>query len=723
MVKLLICGDLCGPTNWKCLCERLATLQESHGPFDILFLVGKLFKDENDYLECVKVIQLTIPTYFYDRTGVPLDILYNSMHQIVPEIIEPTKYLPKNLCLLKNSTTTPNINIGISNLHGLVVGFINSSTKMNDNTKIMDEMKEITSKPLYKGCDIVLSSEWPYEIHQFIPITELDFLKENQVSISRGSTLVSDCVEMLRPRYHFAGNGDIYYQRAPYTNNIDGMISPVTRFISLATVSDSKEKSKKYLHALALEPISNLSNDDIQQKPDNTTENPYVKVSGSSGQPVAKRFKFDDSHVNTGAMFYGSNGLTHNAPSDTSRILFIGNVPRNATENVLLKALPGAKSIRKVDGKSYIFVEFNDHQSARAVYLESTSVGIMVEDRTLSVGWAKDKEPNSNNNLQLQPTDSDSKTLFMGNLCSQVSLDDIRKLFHAYTNLNIIRPEGRDYSFLEFNSHADATEVVASTQPYILGGNQLILAWAKGKPADRVLSSTHQQDCWFCLASPSIKTHLICSVGEYVYIAMPKGSVTDMHVLIAPIECVPNRLHLTAIAKDELIRYEKAINSMLRTRRLYPVAFERAIRTKCKDHMQQHIVPISYEDVKAGSFQAFLKTISSYKLSFHEITCAEQDIDTVVLTMPGGPYQEFFYISIPVLDDGKKDVVYRRFVYLHEEKSRFQMSLGNEICANIIGQPERGNWKNCTLDDESESKLTEAFIDKFGPYDPMRAEA
>ena len=48
------------------------------------------------------------------------------------------------------------------------------------------------------------------------------------------------------------------------------------------------------------------------------------------------------------------------------------------------------------------------------------------------------------------------------------------------------------------------------------------------------------------------------------------------------------------------------------------------------------------------------------------------------------------------------------------------MSLGNEICANIIGQPERGNWKNCVLDDESEAKLTEVFIKKFGTYDPMR---
>ena len=721
MVKLLICGDIHGPSSWKCLSERLIPLQESHGPFDVLFLVGKLFQDENDYLECIKVIQLTIPTYFYDRTGIPLDILYNSTHQIVPEIIEPKKYLPKNLYLLKNTTTTPNINIGISNVQGLVVGFVKNDPNMTDNTKIMNEIKAITSKPLYKGCDIVLSSEWPHEIHQFIPITELDFLKENHISISRGSALISECAEMLRPRYHFAGNGDIFYQRSPYSNNVDGMISPVTRFISLASVSESKEKSKKYLHALALEPISNLSNDDIQQKPDNTTENPYVKVSTSS-QPATKRFKHDDSHVNTGAMFYGSNGLTHNAPSDSSKILFIGNVPRYATENVLLKALPGAKSVRKVEGKSYIFVEFSDHQSAQAIYLESTTTGIVIEGRTLSVGWAKDKEsnPSANTNLQLQPTDSNSKTLFIGNISSQISLDDIRKVFHSYTNLNIIRPDGRDYSFLEFNSHADATEVVSNTQPYILDGKELVIAWAKGKPADRAATSTHQHDCWFCLASPSIKTHLICSVGEHVYIAMPKGSVTDLHVLIAPIECVPNRLHLTAIAKDEFNRYEKAISSMLKTSRLYPVLFERAIRTKSKDHMQQHIVPVTYEDVKAGSFQAFLKTISNYKLSFHEITAADQDIDTVVLTMPGGPYQEFFYISIPVLDDGKKEVIHRRFVYLHEEKSRFQMSLGNEICANIIGQPERGNWKNCVLDDESEAKLTEAFIKKFGTYDPMR---
>jgi hypothetical protein len=44
--------------------------------------------------------------------------------------------------------------------------------------------------------------------------------------------------------------------------------------------------------------------------------------------------------------------------------------------------------------------------------------------------------------------------------------------------------------------------------------------------------------------------------------------------------------------------------------------------------------------------------------------------------MEGGPYQEFFYISIPVDDRGNN----KRFVYVHEDnKKRFPMSIGNEV--------------------------------------------
>ncbi|CAN0394020.1 unnamed protein product, partial [Scytosiphon promiscuus] len=38
-------------------------------------------------------------------------------------------------------------------------------------------------------------------------------------------------------------------------------------------------------------------------------------------------------------------------------------------------------------------------------------------------------------------------------------------------------------------------------------------------------------ECWFCLASPQLEDHLVCSVADEVYLAQPKASVCVSWVL------------------------------------------------------------------------------------------------------------------------------------------------------------------------------------------------
>jgi len=50
----------------------------------------------------------------------------------------------------------------------------------------------------------------------------------------------------------------------------------------------------------------------------------------------------------------------------------------------------------------------------------------------------------------------------------------------------------------------------------------------------------------------------------------------------------------------------------------------------------------------------------------------------VVVSMEGGPFQEYFYISVPVGDSDSTRK--RRFVYVHADPtSRFPMHFGNEV--------------------------------------------
>ena len=40
-----------------------------------------------------------------------------------------------------------------------------------------------------------------------------------------------------------------------------------------------------------------------------------------------------------------------------------------------------------------------------------------------------------------------------------------------------------------------------------------------------------------------------------------------------------------------------------------------------------------------------------------------------------------------------------------------------QIAANILGRPERANWKNCLVSDDDEIKNVETFRALFKPFD------
>ena len=111
------------------------------------------------------------------------------------------------------------------------------------------------------------------------------------------------------------------------------------------------------------------------------------------------------------------------------------------------------------------------------------------------------------------------------------------------------------------------------------------------------------------------------SVGEHSYLALPRGGVTSKHVLIAPIECVPSRVHLTATAKAEMIRFQDCVESMFHSLGLVSLRFERALRTTgSRDHMQAHMIPLPASATQLSkSFTIFLQKASAYQLKFHEI--------------------------------------------------------------------------------------------------------
>ncbi len=54
--------------------------------------------------------------------------------------------------------------------------------------------------------------------------------------------------------------------------------------------------------------------------------------------------------------------------------------------------------------------------------------------------------------------------------------------------------------------------------------------------------------CWFCLGSPTVEKHLVVGLAQKVYLALPKGTLTDGHVLIVPISHISSSIDLDEVA-------------------------------------------------------------------------------------------------------------------------------------------------------------------------------
>lgn len=138
MKKFLFCGDV--NSQWETLIERVRKLQaSSHGPFHGLFCVGSFFENEEEYFQLAHSLDFPIPTFVLDRTGYSTD--FNP---------------PRNVVFLEAA--------GLETLCGVTVCSFGANASVEDTNELLKRLSE----PSYKGCDIMLSKEWPAHVLQLL---------------------------------------------------------------------------------------------------------------------------------------------------------------------------------------------------------------------------------------------------------------------------------------------------------------------------------------------------------------------------------------------------------------------------------------------------------------------------------------------------------------------------------------------------------------------------
>jgi len=862
MVKLLITGSLSDNQGWDTLVARLHALQASnHGPFDCVLVAGSLFPNEALMRYAVGAeaagqaaagqaggnkAALPIPCYAIDMPQWAAQGYYQLPGGNGEAVGDPTaagplmdpsrgrKRLPQHFNYIASEihadqTSGASASAGLATLHSLTVAYQNEDAKEED----VALLRKSCSRAAYRGCDVLLTSAWPAELHHFLGAAELEALRGLQVGLGSGSASAAVCATVVLPRYHVSGgtaSRRVFFQRAPYVNTSSGRVAaPATRFVSLAHVGSAAApgadpKTAKYIHALALEPIVHMTSAAICEVPPGSTDCPYSagtvihnsqdlsrkRPAASETADDSKRFRAEGVGATAGANFFGSAGVGPGGvrvgakpmntipPSTDATLLFLGGLPPMSSEDIM-KLLPGSVSVRRPDGKSFGFADFASHAEAKRVVEEAVKRAVLMGGRPITIGWAAaSNKPANPPALPLppgqalapgllpppkaaaadntQPLSADCRVLFLGNLPPDVPVEvpGVAPLFASITSTFVgvkafRRVPNKRYAFVEFGSHGEAmfafdyarkhgpikitgakrgiftqtdssgTEI-AIVDPAGLEEYEISVSWTTtanatatpvANPLIRKLprssydagsyappslrknliasgpTGDHAADCWFCLASPTVKTHLIVSIADHAYLALPVGAMHPLHCLICPIECASSKTVLPAECLAEMLKFQIAVEQLYRRLDMAMLTYERAVNTRGRNHMQVHCIPVplnrvNYADAAlsatvqklasastraAGAGADAEATPATQDLIMHELDEEEAGgVEAVVANMQGGPYSQYFHCSVPVpvtvqeadadAADGSKaedstnfagtDWRHKRYLYVHK---------------------------------------------------------
>lgn len=207
-----------------------------------------------------------------------------------------------------------------------------------------------------------------------------------------------------------------------------------------------------------------------------------------------------------------------------------------------------------------------------------------------------------------------------------------------------------------------------------------------------------QQPCWFCLSNVDAEKYLVVSVADHCYVAMPKGPLTDDHIMILSIGHIQSIVAAPQEVRDEMQKYKDAFTLMFDKVGKVPVMFERNYKTQ---HLQLQIVPVPKPCSKAlrSSF------VNTAQLKNLDLAFLEKDQQIWDMVNEGCPY---FYVELP---DGTR--------LFSTKMHNFPLQFGREVLATraLLNCEDKIDWRSCELEKEEQTGLVKKLQQSFKPFD------
>ncbi|KAL5201133.1 hypothetical protein ABZP36_035487 [Zizania latifolia] len=596
-LRILLAGDANGRLNQ--LFKRVASVNQSTGPFHVLLCVGQFFSsdagdgegngDVADYLEGRAAVP--IPTYFTGDYGPAAPRLLAKAAAGARGFSPGGIQICNNLFWLRGSARFT--------LHGLSVVYLSGKKGPGGpgcySQDDVDALQALAEEPGI--VDLFLTNEWPAGVTNGADTSNVP----SQILDPHGYDLVvAELVAEIKPRYHIAGSKGVFYAREPYIND---SAAHFTRFIGLANVGN-KEK-QKFIHAISPTPASIMSSAEIHARPPNTTLSPYI--SPEKSVPVEEAPKRPAEDADLQYWRYDVKKQRH-GEAGGNRLCFkftaSGSCPRGNE------------------------CRYRHDEEARGHYNRNVCFDFLNKGKC-------EKGPEC-------------------------------KYAHSLSDEGAVR---------DIKPHSERRRVESS--------------------------------CWFCLSSPDVESHLVISIGDGYYCALPKGPLVPNHVLVIPVEHCSSTLAMPVEAEAELGRYKDALGKYFGKQGKTAVYFEWVSQHSHHANLQVVPVPLS----KAASVKKIFH-LAAQRLGF-EFSVVNPDGDAKhgreLLRSQYDRKSSLFYVELP---EGSV------LLHLVDSNEKFPAQFGREVLAGLLSMADRADWRNCKISKEEEIQMVDDFKQGFHEFDP-----
>ncbi|EPQ26620.1 uncharacterized protein PFL1_05941 [Pseudozyma flocculosa PF-1] len=267
------------------------------------------------------------------------------------------------------------------------------------------------------------------------------------------------------------------------------------------------------------------------------------------------------------------------------------------------------------------------------------------------------------------------------------------------------------------------------------------LAGLPSKPAflqrERLLP-VGPEDCWFCLSNPQCAKHLIVSIGDETYLALPKGALPSPtttsvpgggHVLIVPMSHFGSLFEAEdAAVADETMRETQRVKARLRrcfrrygaTMVCWEIGKSSRSGSRVGHTMVQAVAVPS--EMEARLEEVFEERAAKSRMEFikdpRAVDAFFQRVGDAAAAGGGGAAKEeagIDYLALELGDD-------KKWLLKIAAGGRLAVQFVRQTLAALLDIPDRADWKSCVRSEDEEKSDVQAFRNALNASDEQQQD-